>query len=118
MIAGTFGGKYSMDAKNSLAVGAALLPALVANAVCKELDSEIHKDAWRQAAPAQHHTADQEPSAPLALADNFGATVGGIPPIHIDIPSVPFALENGSGYILLENGGCLLTEGQHLVATS
>jgi hypothetical protein len=108
-----------MDAKNNLLAGAALLPALVTNAVCDELNTEIHEDDWQQAAPKQHHTADQEPSAPPALADDSAATVGGIPPIHIDIPSVPIALEDGSGHILLEDGsGYIVTEPRHLVATA
>jgi hypothetical protein len=109
-----------MDAKNNLlAVGAALLPGVMTNAVCEELNTEIHKDDWQQAAPAQHHTADQDPSAPPSLADDSAATVGGIPPIHIDIPSVPIALEDGSGHILLEDGsGYIVTEPRHLVATA
>jgi hypothetical protein len=109
-----------MDAKNNLfAVGAAaLLPAIVTNAACAELNTEIHEDDWQQAAPAQHHTADQDPSAPPAPVDDSAATVGGIPPIHIDIPSAPIALEDGSGYLLLEDGsGCIATEPRHLVAT-
>jgi hypothetical protein len=106
-----------MDAKNNLL--AALLPAVVTNAVCAEVNAEIRKDDWQQAAPAQHHTADQDPSALPALADDSAATVGGIPPIRIDIPSAPIALENGSGYILLEDGsGYIATEPRHLVATT
>ena len=109
-----------MDAKyNLLSVGVALLPALVTNAVCDELNTEIHKDEWQQAAPAQHHTADQDPSAPPALADSSAVTIGGIPPIRMDIPSVPIALEDGSGHILLEDGsGYIVTEPRHLVATA
>jgi hypothetical protein len=109
-----------MDAKNNLlTVGAALLPAAVTNAVCYELDTEIRKDDWQQIAPAQHHTADQAPSAAPVLADESAATGDGVPPLRIDIPSAPIALEDGSGYILLEDGsGYIATEPRHLVVTS
>jgi hypothetical protein len=114
-------GRYDrgMDAKNNLfAFGAAaLLPAVVTNAVCVELNAEIRKDEWQRSAPAQHHTADQDPSAPPAPANDSAATVGGIPPIRIDIPSAPFALEDDSGYLLLEDGsGYIATEPRHLIA--
>jgi hypothetical protein len=110
----------SMAAKNNLlTVGAAVLPTVVTNAVCYELNTEIRKDDWQQAAPAQHHTADQDSSALPSLADDSAATVGGIPPIRIDIPSAPMALEDGSGYFLLEDGsGYIATEPRHLIATA
>ena len=109
-----------MDAKsNLLTVGAAPLPAAVTNAVCYELDSEIRKDDWQQIAPTQHHTADQDQSAPPVLAGDSALTIDGVPPLRIDIPSAPIALEDGSGYFLLEDGGgYIATEPRHLVVTS
>jgi hypothetical protein len=108
-----------VDAKNNLlAVGAALLPAALMHATCDELNTEFQENDWQQASPAQHHTADQDPSDAPAVADDSGPTISAIPPILINIPSVPIALEDSSGNILLEDGsGYLVTEPRHLVAT-